>query len=63
MKQKKQKLDIRLEPETRARLDALTDATGHSVAAIIRHCIDKHLPVIEQAFGTSPKVPLTSESK
>jgi hypothetical protein len=55
---------IRIEPDAMARLRAVADATGHSVASVIRFCIDKQLPALEVKFthsaqlkGTSPSVP------
>jgi len=44
----KQKLDIRLDPDQRAALDALAAKSGQSVAALIRWCIKNSLPVLAE---------------
>ena len=49
-------------PEQLARLQSISLATNQPIAAIIRHCIDKQLPQLEERFGTSTKVPLTVNS-
>ena len=38
---------IRFDGDTLARLDALKDSTGHSIASIVRKCVEQHLPKIE----------------
>ena len=38
---------IRLEPDVLARLQSISDTTGHSLASIIRHCIERQLPALE----------------
>lgn len=51
---------IRFDGDTLARLDALKDSTGHSIASIVRKCVEQHLPKIEaKVKSTSPSVPLT----
>jgi predicted DNA-binding protein len=43
-------IQVRIEPSQLARLQAISDITGNSIAAIIRHCIDKQLPQLEERF-------------
>ena len=38
---------IRFDGDTLARLDALKDSTGHSIASIVRKCVEQHLPKID----------------
>ena len=43
----KQATRVRLEPDQRATLDALSQQSGHTLAALIRWCIKNSLPVLE----------------
>jgi predicted DNA-binding protein len=38
---------IRIDADTLARLHAVAEATSAPVAAVIRLCVDRHLPTIE----------------
>jgi len=40
------RLIITLDPAQRAKLDTLAASSGHSVAALIRWCIDNSLPTL-----------------
>ena len=46
----KQETKIRFEPTDLARLQAVAEATGHSLASIVRYCVEKHLPTLEARF-------------
>lgn len=44
----KERTQIRLDPAQREKLDALSLRSGQSVAALIRWCIEKSLPTLQE---------------
>lgn len=48
---------IRFEPDTLTKLDALAEKSGHSIASLVRWCVEKSLPTLAGNIDRALVVP------
>lgn len=53
---------IRFEPDVLTRLNALAEQSGNSVAALVRWCVDKSLPVVAVNIERNAKTDASTQS-